>query len=183
MITKQFDSIFNEQDNLKLQNILRLNNKTITCAESCSGGLVSFIITSISGSSEIFNGSIVSYSNKIKNEELNVSQNTLENFGAVSIQTVQEMLDGVIKKFNADFAIAISGIAGPHGATTNKPVGTVVIGISDKKNNKIVDIYHFNGSRQEVQIQAAKTALNKILKFIEKSLDKKEKTYYNSSPF
>ena len=183
MITDNFDSIFNEQNNIELQNILKLNKKTITCAESCTGGAVSFIITSISGSSEIFNGSIVSYSNEIKNQELNVSKNTLEDFGAVSIQTVEEMLEGVIKKFNADYAIAISGIAGPFGATKNKPVGTVVIGICDRNNTKIVDLHYFSGSRQEVQIQAAKTALNKIFKFIQKSLDKKEKTYYNSSPF
>lgn len=82
------------------------------------------------------------------------------------------MLDGVIKKFNADFAIAISGIAGPTGKTKNKPVGTVVIGISDSNNHKIVNMYHFKGSREEVQIQAAKTSLKEISKFIQKTLDK-----------
>ncbi|MDY3204273.1 MAG: CinA family protein [Arcobacter sp.] len=167
-----YEDIFNENDMIKLQELLRTHNKTITTAESCTGGLVASLITKISGSSDIFNGSIVTYSNKIKNQELNVKNETLETFGAVSIEVVNEMLNGVIKKFNANFAIAISGIAGPTGETKNKPVGTVVIGISDSNNLKIVDVYHFKGSREEVQIQAAKTSLKEISKFIQKTLDK-----------
>ena len=127
-----YEEIFNDNDMINLQNLLRKHNKTITCAESCTGGLVASLITRISGSSDIFNGSIVTYSNKIKNQELNVKNETLEKFGAVSTEVVNEMLDGVIKKFDANFAIAISGIAGPNGGTKSKPVGTVVIGISDE---------------------------------------------------
>ena len=82
------------------------------------------------------------------------------------------MLAGVIKKFDANFAIAISGIAGPNGGTKNKPVGTVVIGISDSNDHKIVNEYNFSGSREEVQIHAAKIALKEISKFIQESLDK-----------
>nr|WP_269090649.1 CinA family protein [Aliarcobacter butzleri] len=156
---------------IELQDILRNNKKTITTAESCTGGLVASMITKVSGSSDIFNGSIVSYSNKIKNQELNVNNETLEKFGAVSTEVVNEMLDGAIKKFEADFAIAISGIAGPTGATKNKPVGTVVIGISDANNAKTIDTFYFKGTREEVQIQAAKTSLKKILKFVKKTLD------------
>nr|WP_269090839.1 CinA family protein [Aliarcobacter butzleri] len=156
---------------IELQDILRNNKKTITTAESCTGGLVASMITKVSGSSDIFNGSIVSYSNKIKNQELNVNNETLEKFGAVSTEVVNEMLDGAIKKFEADFAIAISGIAGPTGATKNKPVGTVVIGISDANNAKIIDTFYFKGTREKVQIQAAKTSLKKILKFVKKTLD------------
>ena len=167
-----FDNIFNETDMIELQNLLRANKQTITTAESCTGGLVASMITKISGSSDIFNGSIITYSNKIKNQELNVKNETLENYGAVSCEVVNEMLDGVIKKFDANFAIAISGIAGPNGATNNKPVGTVVIGLSDSNNHKIVTIYNFIGSREEVQIQAAKVALKEISKFILNSLDK-----------
>ncbi|MFW2601312.1 CinA family protein [Aliarcobacter butzleri] len=166
-----FKKIFNKKDMIELQDILRNNKKTITTAESCTGGLVASMITKISGSSDIFNGSIVSYSNKIKNQELNVNNETLEKFGAVSTEVVNEMLDGAIKKFEADFAIAISGIAGPTGATKNKPVGTVVIGISDANNAKIIDTFYFKGTREEVQIQAAKTSLKKILKFVKKTLD------------
>ena len=167
-----FDTIFNDKDMIELQNLLLNNKKTITTAESCTGGLIASMITKISGSSNIFNGAIITYSNKIKNQELNVKNETLEKFGAVSIEVVNEMLDGVIKKFDANFAIAVSGIAGPTGGTKNKPVGSVVIGICDNKNHKIVDVYNFNGSREEVQIQAAKTSLKEILKFIKKSLDK-----------
>ena len=166
-----FDNIFNEQDMIELQKILFDNKKTITTAESCTGGLIASMITKISGSSNIFNGAIISYSNEIKNQELKVKNETLKNYGAVSIEVVNEMLDGVIKTFNANFAIAVSGIAGPTGATKNKPVGTVVIGICDDKCHKMVDIYKFDGSREEVQIQAAKTSLKEILKFVKKTLD------------
>lgn len=166
-----FKKIFNKKDMIELQDILRNNKKTITTAESCTGGLVASMITKISGSSDIFNGSIVSYSNKIKNQELNVNNETLEKFGAVSTEVVNEMLDGAIKKFEADFAIAISGIAGPTGATKNKPVGTVVIGISNANNVKTINTFYFKGTREEVQIQAAKTSLKKILKFVKKTLD------------
>ena len=167
-----FNHIFNEDDMIKLQMLLRVNNQTITTAESCTGGLVASMITKISGSSDIFNGSIVTYSNKIKNQELHVQNETLEKFGAVSIEVVDEMLIGVLKKFDANFAIAISGIAGPNGGTRNKPVGTVIIGISDENNHKIVNIYNFKGSREDIQIQAAKVALKEIYKFIKNSLDK-----------
>ncbi len=167
-----FDNIFDENDMIKLQTLLRANKQTLTTAESCTGGLVASMITKMSGSSDIFNGSIVTYSNKIKNQELNVKNETLENYGAVSFEVVNEMLDGVIKKFDANFAIAISGIAGPNGATKNKPVGTIVIGLGNSNNDKIVATYNFSGSREEVQIQASKRALKEILKFILNSLDK-----------
>ena len=167
-----FNHIFNEDDMIKLQTLLRANNQSITTAESCTGCLVASMITKISGSSDIFNGSIVTYSNKIKNQELHVQNETLEKFGAVSIEVVDEMLIGVLKKFDANFAIAISGIAGPNGGTRNKPVGTVIIGISDENNHKIVNIYNFKGSREDIQIQAAKVALKEIYKFIKNSLDK-----------
>lgn len=166
-ITKK---IFTKKNMIQLQELLRKNNKTITTAESCTGGLVASMITKIAGSSDIFNGAIVTYSNKIKNKELKVKNQTLNKFGAVSIEVVEEMLEGVMKKFDSDFAIAISGIAGPSGATENKPVGTVVIGICDS-NNKIVDTFYFNGSREKIQLKAAKTSLKKIFKFIKKTID------------
>lgn len=168
-----YNEIFSLEDMQKLQDLLREHNKTITTAESCTGGLVASMITELSGSSDIFNGSIVSYSNHIKNQELDVKLETLEKYGAVSIQVVNEMLEGVIKKFNADFAIAISGIAGPTGGTKNKPVGTVVIGIFGKNMDKNIEVYNFKGDRKEVQIQAAKHSLKKLLKFFQKTLDKK----------
>ncbi len=168
----QESQFITQKELLLLQNLLRDNKKTITTAESCTGGLVASMITEISGSSDIFNGAIVSYSNKIKSQELNVKETTLEKYGAVSIEVVDEMLEGVIKKFDANYAIAISGIAGPNGGTINKPVGTVVIGVCDENLEKNIEIYHFKGSRKEVQIQSAKYSLKKILKFFQKTLDK-----------
>ncbi|WP_421716070.1 CinA family protein [Arcobacter arenosus] len=168
----QESQFITQKELLLLQNLLRENKKTITTAESCTGGLVASMITEISGSSDIFNGAIVSYSNKIKSQELNVKESTLDEYGAVSIEVVDEMLDGVIKKFDANYAIAISGIAGPNGGTKNKPVGTVVIGVCDENLEKNIEICHFEGSRKEVQIQSAKYSLKKILKFFQKTLDK-----------
>ena len=166
-----FKKIFNKKDMIELQDILKNIKKTITTAESCTGGLVASMITKVSGSSDIFNGSIVSYSNKIKNQELNVNNETLEKFGAVSTEVVNEMLDGAIKKFEADFAIAISGIAGPNGGTKNKPVGTIVIGIASNNNIKKIKTYHLKGSRISIQKQSANIALSKILKFVSKTID------------
>ncbi len=163
--------IFTKKDMLKLQNILRKNHRTITSAESCTGGLVASMITKISGSSDVFDGSIVTYSNKIKNQELNVSNSTLNKFGAVSKEVVSQMLTGALKKFDSSYAIAISGVAGPNGGTKDKPVGMVVIGIASNKNQENIKIYYFKGSRICIQKQAAKTALRNIYKFIQKTLD------------
>lgn len=153
-----------------LQTLLKQHQKTLTCAESCTGGLVASLITELSGSSEIFNGSIVSYSNAIKMQELGVLKTHLESFGAVSHEVVEDMLKGVLKKFDADFAIAISGIAGPMGGTQQKPVGTVVIGVASKRGEQIIQTHAFHGSRKAIQMQAAQTSLKKILNLSKKSL-------------
>ena len=154
-----YDEIFNQQDMINFQNLLIKNKQTITTAESCTGGLISSMITEISGSSSIFNGAVITYSNKIKEQELEVRKDTMIEFGVVSCEVVEEMLNGVLKKFDADYAVAVSGIAGPNGGTINKPVGTVAIGVISKFGDREINIYHFNGTRKEVQIQTAKTAL------------------------
>jgi len=154
-----YDEIFNKEDMINFQNQLIKNKQTITAAESCTGGLIASMITEISGSSALFNGAIVTYSNEIKEQELAVKKETMVEFGVVSCEVVEEMLNGVLKKFDADYAIAVSGVAGPNGGTENKPVGTVAIGVISKFGNKDIKIYHFKGSRKEVQIQTAKTAL------------------------
>lgn len=154
-----YNDIFDTNDMIKLQEALREQNKTITCAESCTGGLIASLLTEISGSSNIFNGSIVTYSNEIKMQELNVNEKNLIDHGAVSIEVVKDMLSGVLKKFNADYAIATSGVAGPNGGTKEKPVGTVAIGAMEAGGTINTDIFHFKGDRKEVQLQAAKTAL------------------------
>ena len=168
-----YDTVFTNEDMLELQSLLFKHNKFITTAESCTGGLVASMITEISGSSNIFNGAIITYSNKIKEQELNVKAKTLKKYGAVSVQVVEEMLEGVINKFDSDFAIAISGISGPNGGTKNKPVGTVIIGIKAKNITNEINILKFNGNRKKIQIQAAKYSLKKLLDFLKKTLTKK----------
>jgi len=154
-----YDDIFSTKDMIDFQNILKINNQTITTAESCTGGLISSMITEISGSSEIFKGSIVTYCNEIKEQELNVNKITMIEHGVVSCEVVKEMLLGVIEKFNSDYAIAVSGIAGPNGGSEHKPVGTVAIGVMSRSGTIKTELFHFLGDRKEVQLQAAKTAL------------------------
>lgn len=164
-----FENIFNDDDMTKIQNKLRDNNQTITCAESCTGGLIASMITEVSGSSSIFRGSLVSYCNEIKEQELNVQKETMINFGVVSCEVVEQMCQGVLKKFDADFAIAVSGVAGPGGGTIKKPIGTVSIGVISKNGDKNIAMYNFKGDRKKVQIQASKTALKIIFEILFKN--------------
>jgi len=145
---------------------LKAKNKTISFAESCTGGLLSFKLTKKAGASDVFNGSIVSYSNEIKKQWLGVKEETLKQYGAVSKECVAEMLLGIEKKANADIAVAISGIAGPSGATENKDVGTVFIGVKNKEQTTIQE-HHFCGDRNFIQEQAARKAIEMIL-YLEK---------------
>jgi nicotinamide-nucleotide amidase len=139
---------------VEFQKRLKNSNKTITCAESCTGGLIASKITEISGSSSIFKGSVVTYCNDIKEQELNVNKQTMIKNGVVSIQVVNEMLDGVLKKFDSNIAIAVSGIAGPTGGSKEKPVGTVVIGIKSTCGYVNIQKYFFTGSRIDIQKKA-----------------------------
>ncbi|MDN3670205.1 competence/damage-inducible protein A [Echinicola jeungdonensis] len=118
-----------DQDSLEtvVGRLLKASNKKVALAESCTGGYISHLITSIAGSSDYYNGSIVPYHNEFKAAELGVSRDTLEKHGAVSEETVTEMAALVRKKFKADYGLASSGVAGPGGGTPEKPVGTVWI--------------------------------------------------------
>lgn len=142
--------------------IKTLPPKKITFAESCTGGLLASTLTKYSGASECFEGSVVTYANRIKHEWLGVEEYTLEKYGAVSEQTVKEMLLGALEISKADYAIAVSGIAGPTGGTPNKPVGTVYIGVANPKELK-VELHHFKGDRNYIQYQAM---MNGIRMFI-----------------
>jgi nicotinamide-nucleotide amidase len=110
--------------------LLRSKNMTMCTAESCTGGEIAHLITSVPGSSDYFRGSVVAYDNSIKHKVLGVRQETLKKFGAVSEETVREMAEGVRKLMHTDFAVATSGIAGPDGGTAEKPVGTVWIAVA-----------------------------------------------------
>ena len=145
----------------KLQQILQhLTEKkqTVSSAESCTGGLLAGELTRLSGSSAIFTHGFVTYSNAAKHELLGVKNETLQQFGAVSQQTVAEMANGALQKAHADYALAISGIAGPTGGTAEKPVGTVCFGLATK-NQTQTQTKHFSGSRDEVRQQAVDYAL------------------------
>lgn len=113
-------------------DLLRKKKKTLSTAESCTGGSVAARITSVSGSSEYFKGGIVAYSNEVKINLLHVSVDTLEKHGAVSEETVIEMVKGAMNALKTDCAISTSGIAGPGGGTKEKPVGTVWIAVAYK---------------------------------------------------
>ncbi|MFZ2906057.1 MAG: competence/damage-inducible protein A [Cyclobacteriaceae bacterium] len=129
-------SLQNESLEVVVGNLLREKKLTLSVAESCTGGYVSHLITSVPGSSEYFQGSVIPYSYEIKMQQLGVNPETLEKHGAVSEETIQEMAELVRKKFNTNIGVATSGVAGPGGATPDKPVGTVWIACAD--GNKTV---------------------------------------------
>ena len=117
--------------------LLSARNETMSTAESCTGGYIAHLITSIPGSSKYFKGSVVSYDNEVKENVLNVSDETLQTFGAVSKETVKEMLKGALDVLKTDYAIAVSGIMGPDGGSAEKPVGTVWIAVGSKSFDKL----------------------------------------------
>ena len=142
---------------------LKNANKTITVAESCTGGGIASMITSISGSSEVFKGSIVSYSNSIKKAWLGVSDDTFKSYGAVSELCTREMLEGILKRSSSDFALATSGIAGPTGGSESKPVGTIFIGARAKSGEILVERILLQGDREYIQKQSCYHALRLLL--------------------
>lgn len=148
---------------------LRKLGKKISVAESCTGGRISSLITSIPGSSDIYNGGVVSYNNDVKISVLGVNKKTIENYGAVSMQCAQEMAVGARKLFNSDFAIATTGIAGPTGGSKEKPIGTIWIAIAGP-NKVISKEAHFFGDRERIIIRFSSEALNFIRKTLEKEV-------------
>lgn len=180
LLTKQIDDEINKLKKFINENIfgynketlqevigklLILNNKTIATGESCTGGNIAHLITSVSGSSKYFLGSVVAYSNNIKASILKVSKQSLEKYSAVSEQVVRQMATGIMNTFNSDYAIATSGIAGPTGGTEEKPVGTTWIAVASK-NNIIVKRFLFGDNRERNITRASATALNMLRKLI-----------------
>lgn len=145
----------------KLFNLAKKKQIKITTAESCTGGLVSSLITSIAGSSEIFDRGFVVYSNESKTEILGVKKSTLKKFGAVSSEVAKELAIGAIKNSNANISLAITGIAGPK--SDNKPVGLVYIASFNKLTKKLINNeLHFSSNRDEIRLSSVKEAI-KIL--------------------
>jgi len=159
-----FEYVYTNQDESiekVIGNLLKENNLTIAFAESCTGGYLSSLITSVPGSSAYFAGSVVAYQNEIKEKLLGVKPETLKEFGAVSEQTVKEMAEGVRLNLNAAIGVSTSGIAGPGGGTGEKPIGTIWIAYSDKQ--KTIARKLTLGKLRDVNIkQTATAALNLI---------------------
>jgi nicotinamide-nucleotide amidase len=146
-------------------NLLQSKKKTVSTAESCTGGNIAHLITSIPGSSASYNGSVVSYANDAKENLLGVKRETLLQFGAVSEQTVVEMVNGALKELKTDYAIATSGIMGPDGGTPEKPVGTVWIAVGN--NKKIIALQHsFRFDRERNIELTTHNALSMLYRFV-----------------
>lgn len=145
--------------------MLSEKNETISCAESCTGGYISHLFTSVAGSSRYFEGSIISYSYDVKEKVLGVKKDTLNKVGAVSEECVTEMLDGLLNLTGSTYGIAVSGIAGPGGATPDKPVGTVWIGVGNKER-RVVKRFQFFSSRTENIKVFSNAALNMLRMFM-----------------
>jgi nicotinamide-nucleotide amidase len=151
------DYFFGEEDETMeglIGKLLTQRKETLSAAESCTGGLLAHSITTIPGSSEYFSASIVTYSYEAKMKELGVNLETLEKHGAVSEQTVIEMAEGCRKKFNTTYAVSISGIAGPGGGTTDKPVGTVWMAVATP-DRVVAKLYHMGDDRVRTQTRSA----------------------------
>jgi nicotinamide-nucleotide amidase len=149
----------------QLGEILCKKNAKLTIAESCTGGAISEAITSVSGSSQWFEFGFVTYANSAKRQLLGISEETLEQYGAVSEQVVKQMAQGAIKQSEADYAIAVSGVAGPDGGTEEKPVGTVWVcwqTPSQIWTHKLV----LSGDRQAVRTEAVKKSLQQLLQHL-----------------
>lgn len=145
---------------------LRGRGLTLCTAESCTGGNISHCITGVAGCSDVFMGAVVSYDNSVKHNLLDVSNETLELYGAVSAQTVTQMLSGACKAVGADCAVATSGIAGPGGGTPDKPVGTVWVGARMPGKAPRVECFHFSGDRRAVIDGATATAMRLLLEML-----------------
>ena len=143
--------------------IARLRGKTLATAESCTGGGIGAALTSVSGSSAVYKGGIISYTNEIKHRILGVGEDTLATFGAVSAPVAREMAIGARNVLAADIAVSVTGLAGPGGDEYGNPVGTVFIGYSDMYVTLSRE-FHFCGDRDAVRRQAVAAALELILK-------------------
>ena len=147
-------------------NLLLKQKATVATAESCTGGLVASMITDTAGSSEYFNTGFVTYANATKRALLDVKSETLDKYGAVSEETVSEMLVGTLKRSGSHYAVAISGIAGPGGGSDDKPVGTVYIGVADSAR-QIIQRFQFGNNRVMNKRMSAFAALNQLRLFLE----------------
>lgn len=154
-----------EQLAKELAQILTVAGLRIATAESCTGGWISQVLTTIPGSSEWFEGGIVSYSNTVKQHLLGVPLDMLEQSGAVSAPVVQHMAQGVAHRLDVPVSVAVSGIAGPGGGSREKPVGTVHIAWY-YRNNVFSEAFLFDGNREQVRRQAVEVAVSSLVQLL-----------------
>ncbi len=163
ILKRQFHSHYFESPSGKIEEAIQewmiQNNKTAACAESCTGGYLAAQLTAIPGASGYFLGSLVTYSNQLKEKLLHVSSKTLNTKGAVSAEAVHEMWKGVLQATGADFGVAVSGIAGPAGGSPDKPVGTVFYAVGFKGKAPEIGTFHHKGDRNVVILRATRHLL------------------------
>ncbi len=152
----------------KLAALLINRNLTMTTVESCTGGGIGASFTAVSGSSNWYEYGFITYSNKAKVALVKVSQKTLNEYGAVSRQTVTEMAEGALIQASADIALAVSGIAGPDGGSKDKPVGTVYIGCTVKNSTTSTIVQHhiFKGDREAIRGATIKAAIELAIELL-----------------
>lgn len=148
--------------NLSCDVIRRLKGKTLVTAESCTGGGIGAALTEVPGSSAVFKGGIISYCDEVKHKQLGVAKALLEEKGAVSFEVAQAMAAGARKLLDGDYAISVTGLAGPDGDAYGNPVGTVFIGLAGEENS-VVRHFVFAGTRDEIRRQAITAALQMVL--------------------
>lgn len=139
-----------------------LEGRTLATAESLTGGGIGSALTAVPGASAVYKGGVISYTNAVKEKLLGVSHETLENHGAVSLETAREMADGARRLLEADAAVAVTGLAGPGGDEFGNPVGTVCIGFSSAEGSFAVK-HLFSGDREAVRSQTIRAALELVL--------------------
>ena len=150
---------------IKVSGLLKQKKFFIATAESCTGGLIGHTLTNISGSSEYFERGVISYSNESKNQLLDVPENIIKTYGAVSSQVAKSMAEGIKNNSNVDIGISTTGIAGPTGGTKDKPVGLVYIGVAFK-DKTIVKKFKFKGDRLENKESTCNAALQILFDLI-----------------
>ena len=148
-----------------LSRLLKEKNKTVATAESCTGGYIAHLITLVAGSSAYFKGSVVSYDNSIKKSVLHVDDVTLNTVGAVSEETVEQMLEGILNVMQTDYAVAVSGIMGPDGGSAEKPVGTVWIAVGNKNKTETKKFKFRFDRKRNIELTAV-NALHLLCTFI-----------------
>ena len=153
--------------NERLAKVLNDRGLKLSLAESCTGGLIGSILTSMSGSSSFFMGSAVTYSNESKERLLGVSHDSLVRYGAVSKAVAEQMAEGSLRAYGSDIAGSVTGIAGPRGGTPEKPVGTVWMAVTDGKVTEAFE-NHFDGTRDEIRQRAAEVLMEHLIEFAER---------------